>query len=88
MLPETQTGRPRIRLKADQLRVLAARRNETIEDLARAACIDRDHIYRLLRGAHAPTPSTRKKLLAHFGVRFDSLFAIVSAQENDNAATG
>jgi transcriptional regulator with XRE-family HTH domain len=82
VLPENQPRRPLIRLKADRLRVLAARRNETIDDLAKAASIDRDHLYRLLRGEHNPTPSTRRKLLQHFGVRFDSLFVIVGTREN------
>jgi transcriptional regulator with XRE-family HTH domain len=87
MFPETQPRRLVIRLKADQLRVLAARQNETIEDLAKVADIDRDHLYRLLRGEHSPTPATRKKLLRHFGVGFDRLFVIVGARENDDAAT-
>jgi transcriptional regulator with XRE-family HTH domain len=71
---DTQRG---IRIKSDRFRELAARRNETIDDVARASGMDRCNLYRLLRGEHTPTIVTRRKLLAHFETDFDTLFLIV-----------
>jgi transcriptional regulator with XRE-family HTH domain len=79
-----QGTRTEIRLRADRFRELAARRNETIDDVAKAAGVDRFNLYRLLRGEHGPTVATRKKLLGHFKVRFDSLFVVVLEHAEDS----
>ena len=73
-----QDIRTEIRIRRERFRELAARRNETIDDVARAAGVDRVNLYRLLRGEQSPTVATRKKLLGHFKVRFDSLFVVIS----------
>ena len=81
MKPNTQATWPEIRLRAERFRELAARRNETIDDVAQAASVDRFNLYRLLRGEHSPTVATRKKLLRHFKTDFDGLFVIVRQPE-------
>lgn len=81
MKPNTQATWPAIRLRAQRFRELAARRNETIDDVAQAASVDRFNLYRLLRGEHSPAVATRKKLLRHFKTDFDGLFVIVRQPE-------
>ena len=71
------TTRTQVRVRADRFRELMARRNETVDDVARGARVDRFNVYRLLRNEQSPTAATRKKLLAHFGVSFDDLFEFV-----------
>lgn len=73
-----QDARTEIRLRSERFRELAARRSETIDDVAQAAGVDRFNLYRLLRGEHTPAVATRKKLLRHFQADFDSLFVIVN----------
>jgi transcriptional regulator with XRE-family HTH domain len=85
-LQATTRTRTEVRVRADRLRRLAAQRNETIDDVARAARVDRVNLYRLLRGEHSPAVTTRKKLLQHFKVRFDSLFVVVSELAKNSAA--
>jgi transcriptional regulator with XRE-family HTH domain len=86
-LQATTRTRTEVRVRSDRFRELAARRNETIAEVARAAHVDQVSVYRLLRGEHAPTVATRKKLLAHFGTDFDTLFVIVT-REGHHAAAG
>lgn len=71
--------RQHIRFRAEALRELAARRNESLTDVAQAIETDKAHFSRLLAGKHEPSPAIRRRVLAHFAVDFDTLFAIVSA---------
>jgi DNA-binding Xre family transcriptional regulator len=74
--------RPKIAVKSHRVLELVARRNETVEDLARAIGMHPRHLQRVLGGLGSPQPSTRRKLCKALGCRFDDIFEIVSGSES------
>lgn len=68
-----------VRLKPDALRAIAARNNQTLDQLARILGINDRYFYRLLSGEKAPTPQTRAKICQRLGIGFDDAFELVNA---------
>lgn len=77
-----------IRLKAEAVRAIAARRNQTLDDLARAVRIDRRRFYRLLSGRVSPSPKTRARICRALKVDFIEIFEIADERGLDVAAAG
>ncbi len=64
----------RVRLKAEAVEAILARRNMTKTALARAAGLHRTHLSDLLTGRTSPGPRTRQRLLDALGGEWDDLF--------------
>jgi len=79
------TGDMRVVLNPDSLRVLAARRNRTLEEIARGARVHPNHFSKLMSGECSPSAKTRRALLATLRVSFEDLFIIV-VQEREAVA--
>jgi len=67
-------------LRADVLRRHAARKNQTLGDLAAYLGVDLSYLHRLMRGEHEPSPKLRRRLCERLGCGFDDLFAFEASQ--------
>jgi transcriptional regulator with XRE-family HTH domain len=65
-----------VRLHPDAVREAAARRNQTLAELAKALGVERSYLHALLRGQHEPSPRLRRRLLMVLGLTFDQLFSV------------
>jgi transcriptional regulator with XRE-family HTH domain len=65
-----------VRLHPDAVREAAARRNQTLAELAKALGVERSYLQALLRGQHEPSPRLRRRLLMVLGLTFDQLFSV------------
>jgi transcriptional regulator with XRE-family HTH domain len=69
-------------LRGDVLRMEAARRNQSLTELAQAVALDPRHLSRLVAGMLSPSPRTRRKLCELLGMEFESLFVIVPDRQS------
>lgn len=76
---KTTESSARVRLKGEDVRAIAARRNESLEDLARVVGIDKRRFYRLLSGSVSPSPQTRNRICRRLKVPFDAIFELVNS---------
>jgi len=68
-----------VRCKSDTFRAIAARRNLTLDELAKHIGIAERHFYRLLGGQVSPSPQKRAKICRALKLNFDELFEYVNS---------
>lgn len=69
-----------VRVKPEALRAIAARCNQTLDELARSLEIENRYFYRLLSGEKSPSPRTRARICQKLGLGFDDLFELRIAE--------
>lgn len=70
----------RVRIKPEVIRNVAARRNQSLEQLAGFIGVDNRYFYRLLVGEIAPSPRTRANICRKLGLSFDDLFELADSR--------
>jgi len=70
-----------IRVRADAVRGIATRRNQTLHALATKCGISERHLYCLLSGGASPRPGLRARILRALDARFDDIFEIAPERE-------